>query len=1122
MSFKYVVSMLFLAILVFSQIAMASNAVIAYAGPGSVSPRLKFWDSSGSGSWGSEVSLTGSASAVTFAIIKASPVSQKLVLVTLDTNGNLNGYVCMSNCNVSGNWNLTTAIGDVQSDAERRFDLEFENSTGDAIVVYGVYSTNGSRDLAYKVLPNATTSFSGITEQYLDDTEHANGNVYYTWVRLDRKPTASEELLLIGNEANNNHANAWVWNGNAFNNQTNISLDTAQTGGFEAVAVRYAADGSKGMAISGDTNSGNVTYKYWNGASWSSASSQDINSSNGNDVYWMNLKADPATDDLQLVIVDSNSDLYTAYWDGAAWTFSSRIEDDLAHTGPNGDVRPVDFAWNPSGSTGKLVWENDSSSDSLRQRDCSPQCTGTISTLSGYGNDTRFITLYRNPTDADLVNILGARLSEISGSNYDLGSFSFNGTGYANYGDTAITSTPLTDDYESYSIAFMPPAQPSVSILKLNQTTIQASPGGKVQFNITVTNTGGDPLNGTVRDVLPVGLTFASASPLNTSGPWTFTNLGAGASLVYYLNATVNAGVVNASTPVRNLTNYVNVTAKPPTGSNVTAESRANVTVYYSNITVVKVDITPIEPISPGGLVQWRINVSNPGAVDLATVFVTDTLPAGFYCDDTAPAALICSAQLANWTVTGLTAGGYTLLYLNSTVDSSITPGTYTNNVQVVGIPPNGNNVTGSHSAQIGINDSAITVTKSANPSFVQPNDTNVTYTLVITNTGEVDLNVTVIDTLPANVTFRGANVTPSPSTPPAIIWDNVVTLAPWETFSIAYNVSTNVTGTYQNFVVVTGVPPNGDSVSANDSATFTASTTPPPSPTENDNEGEQKPPLSLRVASSCNGTVVTVTGEGKPVNGATVVVIDTGSLYTVFTGTTNSSGQVTFEGCSMEVKVYGRKSGYVPEDTVVMLTDCGQCAPVPPECEFNSDCAADESCHGSVCTAVPCQDGEVVNHECVQYECTSDSNCGSGQTCEAHRCVTPSQPACVLPCCDADADCSATQYCKMTTTAPNGVCTEVTGCGTVENHALVPYACGSEVGCPSCQGGQKCENHVCVAQSQLPPTGAGTQPANRSGTTPSAAPVVLGGFLFLGLILLILVALGLAYWWMTKKKSKK
>src|SRR4029450_8787798 len=118
-------------------------------------------------------------------------------------------------------------------------------------------------------------------------------------------------------------------------------------------------------------------------------------------------------------------------------------------------------------------------------------------------------------------------------------------------------------------------------------------------------------------DSLPAGLTFLSATPANTSaGPGWTTALAPGASAVFYVNATVNQGVVSASTPTSVLTNCVNALGVPPNGNNVSSSSCAGVTVYYANISVLKLDQTLLQP-SPGGTVQFNLTVTNTGNVTL-------------------------------------------------------------------------------------------------------------------------------------------------------------------------------------------------------------------------------------------------------------------------------------------------------------------------------------------------------------------------------------------------------------------------------------------------------------------------------------------------------------------------
>ena len=452
-----------LLILLFAQVASAMDAVIAYRSDTNQSyctaataencPKIRFWNSSassGNGSWGPEIELSTSDNPVNFAVIKASPVSQKLVLVTLSDDDNLDGYVCMSNCSSTASWQRTTNIGNVATSAVRSFDVEFETSTGDAILVYAIDSTNTSRDLAYKILPSANTNFSSSSEQYIND---AGGEIDYTWVRLDRKPMTSQELLLVAFDASSatEDINAWVWDGSAWGNQTEISNDASDTSGGEALAVRYSADGTKGMVIGANGSDGNVAYRYWNGAAWSAVGTFDVDTGGtADDVAWLNLKADPMSDDLQAIAVDDEADLTAIYWNGTTWNVTSNID-----TGLDTETeRPADFDWLPSGSTGRLVWDTDTTGTNLSQRICSPICNGSTSTISSYAGSGNWLTLFRNPTASDSVKILGLRLYSIPGNDPIL-SFRFNGTDYANYGNAGISTDVGDDARESYSLAFL-------------------------------------------------------------------------------------------------------------------------------------------------------------------------------------------------------------------------------------------------------------------------------------------------------------------------------------------------------------------------------------------------------------------------------------------------------------------------------------------------------------------------------------------------------------------------------------------------------------------------------------------------------------------------------------------
>ena len=123
-----------LALLLCAQIAEANDAVIAYrSNSGSCGtdptihcPKIRFWDSSGSGSWGSEMELPNSGSAVRYVKVAQAPIATKTVIVTQSVDSYLDAYVCMMDCDDLSSWTVTNDIARV-SGTDRLFDIVFES-----------------------------------------------------------------------------------------------------------------------------------------------------------------------------------------------------------------------------------------------------------------------------------------------------------------------------------------------------------------------------------------------------------------------------------------------------------------------------------------------------------------------------------------------------------------------------------------------------------------------------------------------------------------------------------------------------------------------------------------------------------------------------------------------------------------------------------------------------------------------------------------------------------------------------------------------------------------------------------------------------------------------------------
>ena len=141
--------------------------------------------------------------------------------------------------------------------------------------------------------------------------------------------------------------------------------------------------------------------------------------------------------------------------------------------------------------------------------------------------------------------------------------------------------------------------------------------------------------------------------------------------------------------------------------------------------------MAPGPSIVVGDTVTWTYVVTNTGNVDLVDVVVTDDIEGVISC----PAATLAVGESMTCSATG-----------------TATAGQYTNNSDVVGTDPVGTNVTDEDPSNYFGVDSAIDVEKATNTvdADVAPGPSiavgdTVTWTYVVTNTGNVDLDSIVL-----------------------------------------------------------------------------------------------------------------------------------------------------------------------------------------------------------------------------------------------------------------------------------------------------------------------------------------------------------------------------------------
>jgi uncharacterized repeat protein (TIGR01451 family) len=259
---------------------------------------------------------------------------------------------------------------------------------------------------------------------------------------------------------------------------------------------------------------------------------------------------------------------------------------------------------------------------------------------------------------------------------------------------------------------------PGTDIMKitLNTAVDVPSPGGVVNFELTVENTGDmalDPVQ--LIDIIPDGLTYSSGTSIvdgisyepdsivdNASGTQTITwlNIGAmnpGDIIVVTFDATVDPGRVGT------FINRAIVIGTSVIGD-VRDEDDSPVGVLAPAIHIIK-SVTPTVA-NPGQVVLFTLNVTNTGEVPLDPVMVVDDLPPGYvYADNATPVpnSVVVNpdgSTTITWNNVGpLAVGESTGLTFYATFNGLESPAI--NWATATGTPPNGFTVSDTDSASV-------------------------------------------------------------------------------------------------------------------------------------------------------------------------------------------------------------------------------------------------------------------------------------------------------------------------------------------------------------------------------------------------------------------------------------
>ncbi len=314
-----------------------------------------------------------------------------------------------------------------------------------------------------------------------------------------------------------------------------------------------------------------------------------------------------------------------------------------------------------------------------------------------------------------------------------------------------------------------------LSVIKTdNPDTVIA--GNYLTYTLNITNHGpSDAQNVTVSDTLPPGIDYNNANPIPSGGTyptfyWNIGTLTAGNSTYITINVTINS---NTTGILNNTANVTSDTPDPTPQNNTDYEE--TIVGESADLSIIKTD-SP-DPVVAGQYLTYTLNISNNGPSDALNVNVIDTLPSGVTFNSATPAPtswINWSYSTYYWNLGTLTAGSYTLITINITINSNTT-GTLNNTVTVTSDTPDptpGNNT--DYEETVVLQPALLEIFKTvwngsnwveALPAYV---GSTVRFNISVHNNGTENLiNVNITDMLPAGLQYnKNATVNNIPSEP--------------------------------------------------------------------------------------------------------------------------------------------------------------------------------------------------------------------------------------------------------------------------------------------------------------------------------------------------------------------
>lgn len=409
-------------------------------------PKYRYYDTS----WSDEIELISPANdKVRDVRLEFNPnpyYNDRAVMVVLTEDGYLQAY------DYDGfSWSAATTLSRIWTYApyqpEKPFDMAFEKTNGDCIVIYNnELNNNGYQELAYRVFDGYTWS----QEYYLDDpkTTWPGSGVDFKWVKLATDYSeGSNKIGFVAFDAGWWDTVMAIWDGSSWTDWKKIDQGPWDDDGLSVdVAWEYTSGDCMVVWSEGD----DIGYYIWDG-SWSTRYVQQLTNYAWYGWTWLRLKPQlmDGSDRMMLLALDADGRYAAAIdWDGSSWNGIGTVLDSQLESSWG---RCIDGDWETN-STRFLVAAGDRNVDDISYKTWTPgggwsHSTNNWATYdSGYGNDQVWIQVRANPAgNAPYMTVAWIDIKD------DLAMAEWNGVTMTN--GMEVTKKTITE-YEGFSLAY--------------------------------------------------------------------------------------------------------------------------------------------------------------------------------------------------------------------------------------------------------------------------------------------------------------------------------------------------------------------------------------------------------------------------------------------------------------------------------------------------------------------------------------------------------------------------------------------------------------------------------------------------------------------------------------------